>query len=62
MEKKKKYHKPIRSDLGRMTEDEYAKLNQKHKPRGKKKAKELGRMTEEEYIVMWGGCPPPEVF
>lgn len=47
-----------RHDLGRMTDEEYAELQECHPPHGVKRIICLGRMTEEEYRELWNGNPP----
>lgn len=47
-----------RHDLGRMTSEEYAALQEHHPPHGAKRLSSLGRLTEEEYKRLWNGNPP----
>lgn len=50
--------KEARHDLGRMTNEEYAELWEKHPPHGAKRFSSLGRLSEEEYRGLWNGNPP----
>ena len=51
-------HEETRRDLGRMTDEEYAELQESRPPHGVKRIICLGRMTEEEYRELWNGNPP----
>lgn len=51
-------HEETRHDLGRMTDEEYAELQESRPPHGVKRIICLGRMTEEEYRELWNGNPP----
>ena len=53
---------PRRSDLGRMTEEEYQNLGLKHPRAGEPRRVYLGRMTDEEYMKMWETHHPKKYF